>query len=369
MAAPADACATLVIDLDRLAANWRTLDTLSGGAETAAVVKADAYGIGIARAVPALWQAGARSFFTAHAGEGIAARAAAADAVIYVLNGPRSGPPDAFLEHDLVPVLNDLGDIELWQQLARRLGRRLPVAVHLDTGMTRLGLLDPAVATLAAEPERLDGLEVRLWLTHPACADEPGHPMNPEQRDRFRRHLKALPPAPASFCNSPGIHLGPAYHFDLVRPGVALYGANPSPAATVRMGEVVHLKAKILQVHRVDTPRSVGYGAEHPIERPTRIATVGVGYGDGYLRALGGKAHGVIGGLRAPSAGRISMDLTTFDVSGIPEDVAHPGAEISLIGGGVDIDELAAAGGTIAYELLTGLGRRYARRYVGQEHG
>lgn len=357
--------ATLNVDLDALAENWRTLDRLTPGAETAAVVKADAYGIGIAQAVPALVAAGCRSFFTAHPHEGEAVRAAAPAARILVLNGLLPGLEALFLDRELIPVLNSLDDIACWSALARRTGRRLPAAVHLDTGMTRLGLLEADIDRLAAEPGRLDGLEVVLWLTHPACADTPGHPLNALQLDLLRRWLARLPAAPASFCNSAAIHLGPAGHLDLIRAGVALYGANPSPAASVRMREVVHLQARILQVHRVDTPRSVGYGATHPVAGPRRIATVGVGYGDGYLRALGGKATGVIGGHRVPLVGRVSMDLSTFDITTVPEALAQPGRAISMIGGGVDIDELAHAADTIAYELLTGLGRRYARVHTG----
>ncbi|MEC9345666.1 MAG: alanine racemase [Pseudomonadota bacterium] len=357
--------AVLTIDLDALAENWRTLDRLTPGAETAAVVKADAYGCGIARAVPALRAAGCRTFFTAHPHEGVAVRAAAPDARVLVLNGLLPGLEGLFLDNDLVPVLNSLDDIALRSRQARNAGRRLPAAIHLDTGMTRLGLVDADVDRLAAAPDLLDGLDVVLWLTHPACADTPEHPLNAAQLALFRDWLGRLPPAPASFCNSAAIHLGAAGHLDLIRAGVALYGTNPSPATTLRMREVVHLQARILQVHRVDTPRSVGYGATHPVTGPRRIATVGVGYGDGYLRALGGKAWGVVGGHRVPLVGRVSMDLSTFDITDVPDRLAHPGALVSMIGGGVDIDALARAGDTIAYELLTGLGSRYARVHAG----
>jgi len=363
--APEIAAARLLIDLDALAANWRTIAALAPGAETAGVVKADAYGIGLEPAVRALHAAGCRTFFCATIDEGIRLRRTLPDARVLVLNGLLPGSQSTFTGHGLIPVLNDLSDIARWQDWARSLGRRLPCAVQLDTGMTRLGLKGPDTERLASEPGRLDGLDLRLWLTHPACADVPTHPLNRTQLDRFRTRLQHLPAAPASFCNSPAVHLGPDWHFDLIRPGVALYGANPTPAAKLRMREVIHLKAKILQIQRVDTPRTVGYGATHPGDGPARIATVGVGYGDGYPRSLSGRAEGRIGDHVVPLVGRVSMDLTTFDVSAVPEALAGPGAEISLIGGGVDIDRLAHAGGTIAYELLTGLGRRYSRTWSG----
>lgn len=359
------AAARLLIDLDALAANWRTIASLAPGIETAGVVKADAYGIGLEPAVRALHAAGCQTFFCATIDEGIRLRQTLPAVQVMVLNGLLPGSEATFTDHGLIPVLNDLADIARWRAWAMAHNQRLPSAVQLDTGMTRLGLKGPDTERLAAEPERLDGLDLRLWLTHPACADVPTHPLNRTQLDRFRTRLAALPVAPASFCNSPAVHLGPEWHFDLIRPGVALYGANPTPAATVRMREVVHLKAKILQIHRVDTPRTVGYGATHPVDGPARIATVGVGYGDGYPRSLSGRAEGRIGDHVVPLVGRVSMDLTTFDVSAVPEALARQGSEISLIGGGVDIDRLAHAGGTIAYELLTGLGRRYNRTYSG----
>ena len=360
------AAASLHIDLDALAANWRTMAALAPGAGAAAVVKANAYGIGLEPAVRALGQAGCTTFFTATIDEALRLRQVDSQARIFVLNGLLPGTERIFTDHGLIPVLNDLADIGRWRAWAAARGTVLPAAVQLDTGMTRLGLRGPDTERLAAELTRLDGLQVVLWLTHPACADVPDHPLNRTQLDRFRARLSLLPTAPASFCNSPAVHLGAAAHFDLIRPGVALYGANPTPATTVRMQEVIHLKAKILQIHRVDTPRTVGYGATHPVAGPARIATIGVGYADGYLRSLSGRAQGRIGDHMVPLVGRVSMDLSTFDVSAVPEALAHPGTEISLIGGGVDIDRLAAAGGTIAYELLSSLGPRYARIHHGQ---
>lgn len=359
------AAATLTIDLGALAENWRRLNDMTGRSETAAVVKANAYGLGIEQAVPALTAAGCRTFFTALADEAARVREVAPGAAVYVLNGLLPGAEDDFVGLDLMPVLNDLGQIERWRKHAARLDRRLRCAIHLDTGMTRLGLLGAAVERLADDPDLLSGLDVRLWMTHPSCADLPESGMNADQLALFRTRAARLPKAPLSAANSPAIFLGEDWHLDLVRPGVALYGSNPSPRGAGAMKEVVHLKARILQLHEVERERPVGYGATHRMKAPGRLATCGVGYADGYLRSLGNRAFGVLAGRRVPLVGRVSMDLITFDISDVPADEVGPDAEISLIGGGVDIDELAAKGGTIAYELLTGLGDRYARDYVG----
>ncbi len=356
--------AVLTIDLDALAANWRTLADRVRPAECAAVVKANAYGIGAERAVPALAAAGCRRFFVAHAAEGIAARAVLPDAEIYVLNGaPRGGERD-LARHRLVPVLNGMADIDAWRAVAADHGG-LPAVVHIDTGITRLGLGEADVVELAAEPDRLAGIVLSYCMSHLACADEPDHPLNRRQLDRFNRLRARLPATPASIANSSAIFLGPAYHFDLARPGIALYGGNPTPGRANPMAEVVRLQGRILQVHDVDSPMTVGYGATHKIGGPGRIATIPVGYADGYLRALGDKAHGFVGDTPLPVVGRVSMDLITLDVSALAPDRCGPGTLVDLIGGGARVDDVAAAGGTVSYELLTGLGNRYHRIYRG----
>lgn len=359
------AAATLTVDLGALADNWRRLNDLTGRAETAAVVKADAYGLGIGHAAPVLAAAGCRTFFTALGHEGAEVRRAVPDARVFVLNGVMAGAEADFVEEDLLPVLNDLHQIGRWRDHAARTGRRLGCAIHIDTGMTRLGLLGEAVERLAEDPSLLDGLDVQLLITHPACADIPDHELNAQQLAMFHERAARLPKIPLSAANSPAIFLGPEWHLDLVRPGVALYGSNPSPLCKGAMKPVVDLKARILQVHEIARERTIGYGATHRLSAPQRIATCGVGYGDGYLRSLGNRGFGMLAGRRVPLVGRVSMDLITFDISSVPETEIGPETEISLIGGGVDIDELAAKGDTIAYELLTGLGARYARDYVG----
>lgn len=358
------ASATLHIDLGALARNWQRLDRMSGRATTSAVLKANAYGIGIEQAAPALWKAGCRDFFVAHPDEGLRLRASLPQARIFVLNGLPARAVRDFREARLVPVLNDPGQIENWQALARAEGTPVPAAIHIDTGMTRLGLLGADVERLKSEPGRFEGLAVALWLTHPACADLPDHPMNAEQLAAFRSALDGLPPGPSSAANSAAIFLGPDWHLDMVRPGVALYGSSPAPLKGEPMAEVVRLEADILQISRIRRSRNVGYGATQSITTGSRIATCGVGYADGYVRSLSNSGYGILCGRRVPLVGRVSMDLITFDISDVPEHEIGPDSRIVLMGGGVNIDELAALGGTIAYELLTGLGSRYARQYV-----
>ncbi len=364
MAESESAGAVLTIDLGALVRNWRLLKERVGGARCAAVVKADAYGLGAARVAPALARAGCEQFFVATPAEGFALRRLLPAAAIAVLNGAPPGSEEAFADHRLSPVLNDLGQIERWAALGRARGG-LGAVIHLDTGMNRLGLPVHETERLIAEPSRLDGLEPRLVMSHLACADERDNPMNAAQLDRFAAQRARLPAAPASLANSSAIFLGAEYHFDLVRPGVALYGVNPTPGEPNPMAEVVHLQGKIIQARDVDTTQTVGYGASHRMAAPGRIATVPVGYADGYLRSLGNRAFGAIGDTRVPVVGRVSMDLITLDVSSLPVERTRPGAAVDLIGGACPIDEVAERAGTIAYEILTSLGHRYHRRYVG----
>jgi len=377
--------AILQIDLAALAANYQILKRRAGGATCAAVLKADAYGLGVGRVGPTLLAAGCNDFFVAHLGEGISLRHILGPVpTIYILHGPMSGMgpgmgsgPETehdFLVHDLIPVLNTTEQLERWSAKGRNLGRQLAAALQLDTGMNRLGLTAAETSALSAAPERLDGMDLRFVVSHLACADEADHSMNREQRQEFDRLRRLLPQTPASLANSSGIFLGSDYHYDLVRPGVALYGGNPTPGLANPMKEVVRLRGKILQVREIDTPQTVGYGATHRASGPRRIATVPVGYADGYLRSLSGSVSGQgmggLAGVSVPIVGRVSMDLITLDVTDVPRDAqgdaARPGALVDLIGGlGPALDDVAAQAGTIGYEILTSLGRRYHRQYHG----
>ena len=356
--------AVLTIDLNAIVANWRLLKSMVAGAECAAVVKADAYGLGADRVVPALARAGCGTFFVAHVGEGVALRRILSQATIHVLNGPVPGSGAALVEHRLVPVLNSLDDIAAWSGLARAGGAPLAADLHIDTGMARLGLPPDEMQTLIREPGRLDGIKLATVMSHLACADEPDHPLNRQQLTDFQHAREAFADVEASFANSSGVFLGPEYHFDLARPGVALYGVEPRPGEPNPMAQVVRLQGKILQVRDIDRPRTVGYGATHRVTRRGRVATVGVGYADGCPRSLSNSGSGYMGDTRVPIVGRVSMDLITLDVSDVAADVAHPGALVDLIGPHNTVDAVAADAGTIGHEILTGLGSRYHRVYL-----
>jgi alanine racemase len=357
--------AELVVDLDAVVANWRTLQrTVGRRVDCAAVVKADAYSLGMAPIARALAAAGCRSFFVATPDEGAGLRRVLGRAgAIAVLHGAPPGAEGFFARHRLIPVISDLGALDRWGRHVRAGGRAGAAYIHLETGLNRLAMPVTDIERLIADPAPLRGLAI-TWMGHLACADEPDSPMNRAQLDRFRALLARLPKGQASFVASAGIALGRDYAFDQVRPGYALLGGNAAPGARA-MRPVVRLRARILQVRRVDTPGTVGYGAAHRVTGLSRIATVPVGYADGYRRSLSGRAQAAIGTRLYPVVGRISMDLTTIDVTDAPANAVRPGAWVDLIGRRVPIDTVGAWAGTIGYEILTGLGRRFPRRYVG----
>jgi len=357
--------AILTIDLDATAANWRLLADRVAPAACAAVVKADAYGTGLERVAPALAAAGCRTFFVALPDEGLRLRTVLKDAEICVFGGVPRGAEHVFARHRLIPVLNSLGDVEAWSGFARARDDSLAAALHIDTGMSRLGLPPDELDRLADEPGHLDGIELRAILSHLACADEPDHPMNRRQLDVFRTARGRLPQAPASFANSSGIFLGTDFHFDLGRPGIAIYGGAPAPDRPNPMAQVIRLQGKILQVREIDSPQTVGYGATHRAGGRERIATVAAGYADGYLRSLSNSGTGYVGDVPVPVVGRVSMDLITVGVTALPEADVRPGAFVDLIGPHTPVDAVAAQAGTISYEILTSLGARYHRVYVG----
>jgi alanine racemase len=354
--------AVLTIDLGAIVENYRKLQSAARGAEVAAVVKADGYGLGGVEVANALVEGGCRTFFVAHPGEGATLRAVLPAATIYVLHGLQAGSGEDLVAAGLIPVLNSPGELGHYATLGRARDQQLPAALQIDTGMCRLGLSQVELERLA--PSDLAALDVRLVVSHLACAEEAANPINREQRARFERLRPLLPPAPASLANSSGIFLGRDFHYQLCRPGVALYGVNPTPDRANPMMPVVTVEAPILQVHDVAAPGSVGYGATFRTARGTRIATIPVGYADGYLRAASDRATARIAGHEVPLAGRVSMDLISLDVSTLPSDAVRPGTMVELIGGPDGIDRLAAAAGTIGYEVLTRLGSRLARRYI-----
>lgn len=354
--------AFLEIDLGAIIANWRLLAGLACGGETAAVVKADAYGLGAARVVAALAAAGCKSFFAAHLAEAIALRQVTSSARIMVLNGLSPHAASDFIAHQIIPVLSSLEDIALWRAAARELGRVLPAFLHLETGMHRLALDARDIARLSDDPSLLAGIKVDTVISHLINAEQPEDARNQRQLDDFLTYAAGFSGARRSIANSPGSFLGPSFQLDLTRPGAALYGLNTSPLQPRRMHPVVRLSAPILQIHEIPAGASVGYGGLWTARRPSRIATIGVGYGDGFLRSLTNRGVACFDDIPIPLVGRVSMDLTTFDVTDVP---VVPGSLLTLLGGGHGADELGLEAGSIGYEILTSLGRRYQRRYIG----
>ena len=362
--------ARLTVRLDAIAANYRTYRRMTGPTAVAAVVKADAYGMGADRVAPALAQAGCDSFFVARLQEGVALRAMVPKARIFVLDGAHPDSVPALIRYGLTPVLNNLAQIAAWSAAAAGGTGALDAVLHVDTGMNRLGLPREEVSILAGEfARRMAGLNLVLVMSHLACGDEPGNGMNEKQLARFRQALAMLPPAPASLAASHGAMLSPDYHFDLVRPGVALYGADPqkpegqSSARPNLMQTVARLTARVLQLRRIDSGETVGYAASFHAKRPSMIATIALGYADGLPRTLSNKGVAAIGGVRVPVVGRISMDLMTLDVTDLAEAPAL-GTEVEVLGDTVTLGEVAMRAGTNEYEILTRL-RRVPKHYNG----
>lgn len=365
----------LTIDLAALVDNWRTLSRLSVPAQAGAVVKADAYGLGTNEVVPALIEAGCTRFFVALPHEGIAVRSVAPDAEIFVFSGPLgadTGP--AFREHRLVPVLNSLRDIAIWEAAGWDGDLQLPAALHVDTGMNRLGVTPAEAARFAEDNALTRAIKLNLVMSHLACADEPDHPLTSQQLESFQGVAALFPDIESSLANSAGIVLGGPFLRDLTRPGIALYG-GVAPTDQCPIRAVVKAQARIIQVRSAQAGDAVGYGGAAVLRRDTLIAIAAAGYADGYHRAGSGAgvplrqsgevgAFGYIGGKRVPVLGRISMDMTAFDVTDLGADAVTAGDMIELFGPNIQLGDAARAVGTISYELLTGMGRRYHRVYV-----
>lgn len=358
--------ALLTIDLDAVRSNYRLLRARAEHAVCAAVVKADAYGLGAARIAPALAADGCRDFFVAHLDEAIALRPhLPVDAQLYVLHGPPVGSDEEFIAHRLIPVLNSTPQVAAWRQLAQRHNRALPAIIQLDSGMSRLGLSPEEVEAWIADPGFLDGIELRYLMSHLACAERRDHPMNAMQLQKFKALRKRLPACAASFANSSGIFLGSDFHFDLLRPGCALYGIAPMHGAENPMQPVVRLQGKIIQTRTIASGDHIGYGLTYRASRPSRIATVAVGYADGWLRSFSNRAIACIDGIQVPQVGNISMDTITLDVTDVDPAYLIPGAYADLLSAHHTVDAAAALAGTIGYEILTSLGHRYQRNYTG----
>ncbi|ESQ78965.1 alanine racemase [Asticcacaulis sp. YBE204] len=354
----------LSIDLTALRHNYHLLQATAPDASMAAVVKADAYGLGAARVAQTLYDAGCRDFFVALVTEAVALRPTLpTDAHVYVLNGLLPGAEALAVEHDLIPVLNSLEQVARWSATAQQAGRPLTAVVQVDTGMSRLGMQPDQLRTLAAEPERLRGIEITHLMSHLACADEPEHPANADQLTVMAEMSALFPHLPVSFANSGGAFLGQAYHKALIRPGIALYGGAPSTDGNP-MRPVVTLHVAVIQTREVPTGTRIGYGGTVVADRPLRLATLSAGYADGLPRALSNHAGVWWQGIRLPFIGRVSMDSIIINISALPDGALNPGDVVELLGPHQSIDDLASAAGTISYEILTALRSRYYRHYV-----
>jgi alanine racemase len=354
----------LTVDLGALRANYRTIAALAAPAKVGAVVKADAYGLGATRVARVLYDEGCHDLFVAHLSEALAlCPALPGGTTLYILNGLQPGEEDAAAETGLVPVINGLAQAQCWADTARRFGRSLPAVLQIDSGMARLGLDADDVARLAAATGFVESVRVQLVMSHLACSEAPDNPANADQRRRFLDLAARLPRAPLSIANSAGVFLGADYHFDMVRPGLALYGVPPTDTRGAVIRPVVGLEARVVQVRAVPEGQGVGYGLSFTTQRPSRIATVSIGYADGWPRRLGNLGRAYFGDTPLPIVGRVSMDSLTLDVSALAPDALDLGDYVELLGPHQTLGAVAQSIDAIPYEILTGLGRRHAPVY------
>lgn len=360
--APADSLRSggrLTVDLDALAANFSALAALAAPARCAAVVKANAYGLGMAPVAQRLAGAACDCFFVATLAEALELRATLPGADIYVFEGPWPGEEHILVTARLRPVINTLAQFEQWASLPAP----APCALHVDTGMSRLGLSSADVQQLAARG--LGAVSIDYLLTHLACADEAQHELTPAQLARFDELRGLLPGVATSVGNTAGIALGQSTRGDLVRAGIGLYGGNPAGRVPNPFRTVATLEGRVLQVREVPAGTTVGYGAEFRVRDAAQLATLGLGYADGYPRSLGNRGYAMVAGHRVPVVGRVSMDSVVIDVTTLPKGAIQTGDLVQLLGADVNLDDIATLAGTISYEILTHLGPRLERRYLG----
>lgn len=374
------ATCTLTIDHQALCENWRTLDKMSGSARTAAVIKANGYGLGLGEVGLSLAAAGCEVFFVATPDEGVRLRRLIKSREIFVFSGLNTRNAAAYAESNLIPVLNRFEDIAVWAEFWKLRGSRRPCALQIDTGMNRLGLCEADIQKLVGDKELLHSINIITVMSHLACGDEADHKMNGEQLARFKQYSALFGGCELSLANSAGIHLGSDYHFNLVRPGIALYGGECGLPGESASNVVATAKAGIVQIRTMQKGEVIGYGGTHVFAQDTKVALASIGYSDGYHRATSGsgtalrdnKSPGALGAIDAhkiPVLGRVSMDYTAFDVSDVPDAVLENASQIELFGDQIRLDDVARAAGTIGYEILTSLGQRYYRNHINQpEH-
>lgn len=357
----------LTIDLHAIRSNWQFLSSrLSSSSICAAVVKADAYGLGAIKVAPALAKAGCKHFFVAHIHEAFLLKPhLPIDAFLYVLHGPPPGTEKDMADNGLIPVLNTLSQVYGWASLARVTNKSLPAILQFDTGMSRLGLSLEEINVLADDPSKLQGIDVRYTMSHLTAAELQEHPSNEAQLTLFNQLRSKIQNAPATLANSSGVFLGSNYHFDLVRPGAALYGVAPVIGMVNPMKQVIRLQARVIQTRHIEIGTGVGYGSTWKASSPTNIATLSVGYADGYFRALSNHSVAYFNGIPLKLIGNVSMDTMIIDIGNLPDNAIGPGDMVDLINENHTIDDVANNAKTIAYEVLTNLGSRYYREYIG----
>lgn len=365
---PASAYSALVVNLQATVANYTILSQFAGKTECAAVLKADAYGLGAVPIALRLHKEGCRKFFVAYADEGIQVRQAfiqfGLEADIIVLNGLFPGVEAVFSDYHLIPTLTDLDQVTRWQIHCKLMGSKLPAVLHVDTGMARTGLSMKELQSLADTPQLLDGIDLKLVISQMVYSHKENPVYSAFQRQRFDSALRLLPKVPASLAKSGAVFLGSDYHYQLVRPGIGLHGVNPTMESKNPLVPVVSLWAKVYQIQEITKGQTVGYSQTFEATDRMKIATLAIGYADGYPWGMANKGYVYFGQYKAPIVGRISMDLITVDVTHVPDMLVHQGAWAQLIGQDVTIEKIAEVVGTVPYEVLLGLGKRFQRIYT-----
>lgn len=360
----ADGCASLLtIDLGAIRANYRVVASHAPDSRSGAVVKADAYGLGAPQVAAVLYEEGCRSFFVARLDEAApVAAAVGGDSAIFILNGLDPGTEIQCANRGFLPVINSQDQLARWRALARERAIALPAALQIDTGMSRLGLSPQAATALAKDPGLAHDIDLKLIMTHLACADQPGRDANRAQLECFSTVCVHYRDVPVSIANSGGTFLSPRFHCDLVRPGIALYGVAGTEHGRL-LRPTLSLEARVIQIRAINKGTGVGYGLDHVAAKPECLATIAIGYADGWPRSLARRGAAWHRGVRLPIVGRVSMDSTTVDISGVASGALAEGDMVELIGASQSLADIARDADTIAYEILTQLGRRHARIY------
>lgn len=354
--------ATLDIDLAGIAHNWQLLGSQPQGSICAAVVKANAYGLGVEPVAAMLAAQGCTHFFVATLTEAIELRGVLKNADIFVFHGIAAGEAAEFTEHRLIPVINDMAQLERWEKVAAN--AHTPAMLHVDTGMSRLGMNEGEAFALAEDTARMNAAKIEWLMSHLACAGTPEHPLNADQQARFSALHRTMPRLKASLANSSGIFLGSGFHFDLVRPGCSLYGISPNTDRPNPMRQIATLTAPVIQFRTLEKDQAIGYGATHEARKGTKLATVALGYADGFQRLLSNQFTGYLAGTPVPLVGRVSMDMVIFDVSAVPTEMLTETARVEFIGPHQSVDDVAQQAGTIGYEIFTRIGARVKRNYL-----